>query len=97
MNQDVLNQDQFVSFFQIKFKKFQINSLSSSLVYIKATAILCVITAVADAIATLLTGLGLKTIDPNLKYRVIIETFLSNLKRDNNKIHLIFSFIDSQF
>jgi hypothetical protein len=97
MNQDVLNQDQFVSFFQIKFQKFQINSLSSSLVYIKATAILCVITAVADAIATLLTGLGLKTIDPNLKYRVIIETFLSNLKRDNNKIHLIFSFIDSQF
>jgi hypothetical protein len=97
MNQDVLNQDQFVSFFQIKFQKFQINSLSSFLVYIKATAILCVITAVADAIATLLTGLGLKTIDPNLKYRVIIETFLSNLKRDNNKIHLIFSFIDSQF
>lgn len=39
-------------------------------VYIKATAILCVITAVTDAIATLLTGLGLKTTDPNLKYRL---------------------------
>lgn len=39
-------------------------------VYIKATAILCVITLVTDSIATLLTGLGLKTIDANLKYKV---------------------------
>lgn len=38
-------------------------------VYIKATAILCVITLITDAISTLLTGIGLKTLDPNLKYK----------------------------
>lgn len=40
-----------------------------STVYIKATAILCVITLITDAISTLLTGIGLKTLDANLKYR----------------------------
>jgi hypothetical protein len=39
------------------------------LVYIKATAILCVITLITDAISTLLTGIGLKTLDANLKYK----------------------------
>jgi len=38
-------------------------------VYIKATAILCVITLITDAIATILTGVGLKTLDANLKYK----------------------------
>lgn len=38
-------------------------------VYIKATAILCVITLITDAISTLLTGIGLKTLDANLKYK----------------------------
>lgn len=38
-------------------------------VYIKATAILCVITLIADAVSTLLTGIGLKTLDANLKYK----------------------------
>lgn len=37
--------------------------------YIKATAILCVITLITDAISTLLTGIGLKTLDANLKYK----------------------------
>ncbi|CRL01790.1 CLUMA_CG015006, isoform A [Clunio marinus] len=37
--------------------------------YIKATAILCVITLITDAISTLLTGTGLKTTDANLKYK----------------------------
>lgn len=44
-----------------------INNFSS--VYIKATAILCVITLICDAIATLLTGFGLKTLEANLKYK----------------------------
>jgi ABC-type glycerol-3-phosphate transport system permease component len=37
--------------------------------YIKATAILCVITLITDAIATILTGFGLRTQDHNLKYK----------------------------
>lgn len=37
--------------------------------YIKATAILCVITLITDAIATLLAGFGLKTLEANLKYK----------------------------
>ncbi|KAL7028963.1 hypothetical protein ACKWTF_006050 [Chironomus riparius] len=37
--------------------------------YIKATAILCVITLITDAIATILTGFGLKTLEANLKYK----------------------------
>lgn len=64
-------------------------------VYIKATAILCIITAVADAIATLLTGLGLKTIDANLKYRV---SWIKHCLKSRFKFSfIIFSFIDSQF
>lgn len=42
---------------------------SHAIVYIKATAILCVITLITDAISTLLTGIGLKTLDANLKYK----------------------------
>lgn len=42
---------------------------STTTVYIKATAILCVITLITDAISTLLTGIGLKTLDANLKYK----------------------------
>lgn len=37
--------------------------------YIKATAILCVITLITDAIATLLAGFGLRTLEANLKYK----------------------------
>lgn len=37
--------------------------------YIKATAILCVIALITDAIATLLTGFGLKTLEAHLKYK----------------------------
>ncbi|KAH8313689.1 hypothetical protein KR067_010195, partial [Drosophila pandora] len=37
--------------------------------YIKATAALCIITLVTDVIATVLTGLGLKTQNHNLKYK----------------------------
>ncbi|XP_059615575.1 transmembrane protein 47 isoform X1 [Phlebotomus argentipes] len=37
--------------------------------YIKATAALCIITLITDAIATLLTGLGLRTQDHNMKYK----------------------------
>lgn len=37
--------------------------------YIRATAALCIITLITDAVATLLTGLGLKTQDHNLKYK----------------------------
>ena len=39
------------------------------LVYIKATAILCVITLITDAISTILTGFGLRTLEANLKYK----------------------------
>lgn len=49
--------------------KYWTNFLISSTVYIKATAILCVITLITDAISTLLTGIGLKTLDANLKYK----------------------------
>jgi PMP-22/EMP/MP20/Claudin family len=38
-------------------------------VYIKATAILCVIALITDAISTFMTGAGLKTLDANLKYK----------------------------
>lgn len=38
------------------------------LAYIKATAALCIITLVTDALATLSTGLGLRTQDHNHKY-----------------------------
>ncbi|XP_058063925.1 transmembrane protein 47 isoform X1 [Anopheles bellator] len=37
--------------------------------YIKATAALCIVTLVTDALATFLTGLGLRTQDHNLKYK----------------------------
>ncbi|KAH8395858.1 hypothetical protein KR215_006784 [Drosophila sulfurigaster] len=37
--------------------------------YIKATAALCIITLITDVIATVLTGLGLKTQNHNLKYK----------------------------
>lgn len=37
--------------------------------YIKATAALCIITLATDALATILTGLGLRTQDHNLKYK----------------------------
>uniref|UniRef100_A0A8W7PBE0 Transmembrane protein 47 n=1 Tax=Anopheles coluzzii TaxID=1518534 RepID=A0A8W7PBE0_ANOCL len=37
--------------------------------YIKATAALCIITLVTDALGTFLTGLGLRTQDHNLKYK----------------------------
>jgi hypothetical protein len=42
---------------------------SFCLVYIRATAVLCIITLITDAIATLLTGFGLRTQDHNLKYK----------------------------
>ncbi|XP_002032256.2 transmembrane protein 47 isoform X1 [Drosophila sechellia] len=37
--------------------------------YIKATAALCIITLITDVIATVLTGLGLRTQNHNLKYK----------------------------
>ncbi|TDG47421.1 hypothetical protein AWZ03_006149 [Drosophila navojoa] len=37
--------------------------------YIKATAALCIITLITDVIATVLTGLGLKTQNHNIKYK----------------------------
>ncbi|KAK2706508.1 hypothetical protein QYM36_016517 [Artemia franciscana] len=37
--------------------------------YIRATAALCIITLFTDAFATLLTGLGLKSEDPEKKYK----------------------------
>lgn len=37
--------------------------------YIKATAALCIITLITDVIATVLTGLGLKSQNHNLKYK----------------------------
>ncbi|KAM8704899.1 hypothetical protein ACLKA7_009370 [Drosophila subpalustris] len=37
--------------------------------YIKATAALCIITLITDVIATVLTGLGLKTQNHNMKYK----------------------------
>lgn len=42
---------------------------SRNVAYIKTTAILCVITLITDAAATLLTGFGLKTQDHTLKYK----------------------------
>lgn len=38
-------------------------------VYIKATAGLCILSLIADAVATLLTGFGLRTQNYNLKYK----------------------------
>lgn len=38
-------------------------------VYIQATAGMCIISLITDAIATLLTGLGLRTKNHNVKYR----------------------------
>ncbi|XP_052564209.1 transmembrane protein 47 isoform X2 [Culex pipiens pallens] len=42
---------------------------SRDVTYIKATAALCIITLATDALATILTGLGLRTQDHNLKYK----------------------------
>uniref|UniRef100_A0A182T7T7 G-protein coupled receptors family 1 profile domain-containing protein n=1 Tax=Anopheles maculatus TaxID=74869 RepID=A0A182T7T7_9DIPT len=42
---------------------------SRDVAYIKATAALCIITLVTDALATFLTGLGLRTQDHNRKYK----------------------------
>lgn len=42
---------------------------SRDVFYIKATAALCILTLVADAVATLLTGSGLRTQDHNMKYK----------------------------
>ncbi|KFB38913.1 AGAP000456-PA-like protein [Anopheles sinensis] len=42
---------------------------SRDVAYIKATAALCILTLVTDALATILTGLGLRTQDHNLKYK----------------------------
>jgi hypothetical protein len=42
---------------------------SRDVAYIKATAILCIITLVTDALATVITGFGLRTQDHNLKYK----------------------------
>ncbi|XP_055633363.1 transmembrane protein 47 isoform X2 [Toxorhynchites rutilus septentrionalis] len=41
---------------------------SRDVTYIKATAALCIITLITDALATLSTGLGLRTQDHNHKY-----------------------------
>ncbi|XP_037947139.1 transmembrane protein 47 isoform X1 [Teleopsis dalmanni] len=42
---------------------------SRDVFYIKATAGLCILTLITDVIATILTGLGLKTQNHNLKYK----------------------------
>lgn len=42
---------------------------SRDVTYIRATAALCIITLITDAIATVLTGLGLRTQDHNQKYK----------------------------
>lgn len=42
---------------------------SSKSVYIKATAGLCIISLLTDAIATFLTGIGLQTKNQNTKYK----------------------------
>lgn len=42
---------------------------SRDVTYIKATALLCIITLITDAFATILTGLGLRTQDHNTKYK----------------------------
>lgn len=42
---------------------------SRDVFYIKATAALCILTLVADAVATFLTGSGLRTQDHNKKYK----------------------------
>ncbi|XP_058443821.1 transmembrane protein 47 isoform X2 [Malaya genurostris] len=42
---------------------------SRDVTYIKATAALCIVTLVTDALATILTGLGLRTQDHTLKYK----------------------------
>ncbi|XP_063704622.1 transmembrane protein 47 isoform X2 [Culicoides brevitarsis] len=42
---------------------------SRDVTYIRATAALCIITLITDAIATVLTGLGLRTQDHNSKYK----------------------------
>ncbi|XP_065369496.1 transmembrane protein 47 isoform X1 [Calliphora vicina] len=42
---------------------------SRDVFYIRATAVLCVITLITDVVATILTGLGLKTQNHNLKYK----------------------------
>lgn len=41
----------------------------SNSVYIKATAGLCIISLITDVIATILTGIGLRTKNQNMKYR----------------------------
>ncbi|XP_055387661.1 transmembrane protein 47 isoform X1 [Condylostylus longicornis] len=55
---------------------------SRDVAYIKATAALCIITLFTDVIATVLTGLGLKTQNHNLKYtfyRVAVLVMLLSL------------------
>lgn len=42
---------------------------SRDVAYIRATAGLCIVSLLADAIATLLTGLGLRTQNHNMKYK----------------------------
>lgn len=37
--------------------------------YIKATAALCIISLLTDAVATILTGLGLRSQNHNMKYK----------------------------
>lgn len=39
------------------------------LVYIKATAGLCIVSLITDVIATILTGIGLHTKNQNIKYK----------------------------
>lgn len=63
-----------VFFFAVKIDVFQkYESTKKKIiqfsVYIQATAALCIISLITDAIATLLTGLGLRTKNHNVKYR----------------------------
>lgn len=64
-------------------------------VYIKATAGLCIISLIADAIATLLTGFGLRTQNYNLKYKFYRKAVLVMLLAC--KLFYLFSSLPIQF
>lgn len=58
---------------------------SRDVFYIKATAALCILTLVADAVATLLTGSGLRTQDHNMKYKFYrIAVIIMSIAREFN-------------
>lgn len=77
----------------LEYLIFVLNIFSA---YIKATAALCIITLITDVIATILTGLGLRTQNHNVKYkfyRIAVLVMLLSCKylNLNRLVNIIYS------